>query len=135
MKTEYEAAKFMPCPFCGNTELEFNRYLSAGWIECSKCESQGPHSNLAEVSLEQCKSNAIVYWNSFSGSSKQNLTDVLEISEMLVGDEGSRFLDLPLLMYLAQYNSYGCKEDVEIDGKTPRRVRLQMHIYVEDLDG
>lgn len=65
---------------------------------------------------------------------KKHLTDILEISELLVGDEGSRFIDTSLLMYLTQFNAYGCKEDVLMDGKTPRRVKVQLHIYIEDLD-
>lgn len=65
---------------------------------------------------------------------KQNLTDILEISEMIVGEDEARFIDTSLLMYIAQFNSYSCKEDAIMDGKKPRRVKLQMHIYVEDLD-
>lgn len=67
---------------------------------------------------------------------KSKLVDVLEISSLVVdGDRwSSAFVDSGLLMYLAQYNTYGSIDDCLSDGEKPRKVKLQLHVYIEELE-
>jgi len=52
-----------PCPWCKGTEMDFVVFMADGWIACDACEAQGPHSNLAQVDMDKCKSNAAFQWN------------------------------------------------------------------------
>ena len=67
--TEIKGFKFYykvlrPCPFCGGTDLWFQRYLADGWIECATCEARGPSDYRAQTDPERCERKAAELWNS-----------------------------------------------------------------------
>ena len=51
------------CPWCGREDVQFERYLCDGWIECENCEARGPHNHLAENDVEASKRVAETHWN------------------------------------------------------------------------
>ena len=65
---------------------------------------------------------------------EKNLTVILEIDELIVVGQKSNFLDSSLLMHMAKFNAYDSEEDARADGEEPRKIKLQLRIYIEDLD-
>lgn len=51
-----------PCPFCDGTDIEYIDYLADAWMECVKCEAQGPHSHEAMVDKEKARAEALRLW-------------------------------------------------------------------------
>lgn len=50
------------CPFCGSVETEYQDYLADGWMQCVKCEAQGPHSHTAMVDKDKARAEALNLW-------------------------------------------------------------------------
>ena len=63
-----------------------------------------------------------------------NLVEVLELPEMIVSPgRKADFIDLALLMHMARFNEYSSEEDAIADHGSYRKVKLQIHIHVEEL--